>query len=49
MYCVWQVVKTPTIISNNTVFVNFNKSHYMKLLHPQKGKRECIYIRNDFF
>jgi hypothetical protein len=34
MYCVWQVVKTPTIISNNPVFIFFTSlsRHMLKCL-----------------
>ena len=32
VYCVWQVVKTQTVIFNNPVFVEFNIKSYSKIL-----------------
>ena len=31
------------------MFVSFNKSHYIKLLQPKKGKTGYIYLCNEIF
>ena len=37
VYCVWQVVKTPTIILNNPVFKFLNSSKSLPVAEAQKS------------